>query len=259
MSSARIVLAPGVVGEVVGGAAFGVRPEVWVNSPAVVVKSGADGRDGDDATVGSSDWLWSADEGWAFAAGDGALASLLLTLPEVNVGSDAVAGWSDAPAIVGTLRLAEPRGFSRPPTVARYCDPYGRSLFGLYEDSDVSVVADAGPRWRLEIAEGTHLLVAGETLAGWSIADPARYLTGAAVAPAASETAASESLAALFAEYCDLVTEDGVDRLEDGDSELRARLRRCAERAAALGAAGESRALEVEVKVRQVLEDFAGD
>jgi hypothetical protein len=52
------------------------------------------------------------------------------------------------------------------------------------------------------------------------------------------------------------VTEENVDKLEDGDSAISSGLEELAQNLETVAADGESRAAETLIKVRQVLEDF---
>ncbi|NUR27425.1 MAG: hypothetical protein HOV83_16525 [Catenulispora sp.] len=265
MTDLRITLASNARALVVPGPPAG-QPELWLNSPAVVLRSVAPGGPLDDVpatatdgppdekrTVGSEAWLWGDDEVWRFDADSGVLAFATLNLPEVNTDVDlGLREWDQAPAIAGTLRLEQLEDFSRPPTAVRWFDSAGTSLVGWYSPEP----PPAQPLHRVTLADRTHLLVAADTVVGWTINDPARYITGEAVPPSVRGTDTDARLPHLLATFFSLVTEENVDKLEEGDSRVRFDLEQLAARLETVGSEGEPRAVEVLAKVRQVLEDF---
>ena len=258
VTSQQIRLTSGVNALVVPGSPTAARPQLRVDSPMVALGLPSTGTESIDAhSVGSFDWLMDDDEYWAFDTADGMLLSLGLTVPEVNRESvPARAGWNATEATAGTLRLPVLKNFGRAPAVERWCDPEGSELFGFYT-AGVDGFTEGTSRRRLAIAEGTILLTVDSILIGWSIADPARFITGAAVPPRVYGTTPDAQLPALLVEFFKLVTVENVDRLEDGDQSLKSALEELAERLQAVGDHGELRALEILNKVRQVLEDFA--
>jgi len=241
---------------IVPGRPAAARPQLWLNSPAIVLRSdAADGPAGDDGerTVGSRAWLWGDDEDWRFDAGSGVLTSAVWNVPEINAGTDlGLRDWDHSATVTGTLRIEQPTDFGRPPTSVRWFDPGGTEIAGFYSSDP----ATDRPR-RIAIAERTHLLIAGNTIVGWAIKEPARYITGEAVAPEAYATEPHVRLPPLLSAFLSLVTEENIDKLEEGDTEIRSGLQELATRLQAVSADGETRAAEVLSKVRQVLEDFA--
>lgn len=247
-------LASGVRALIVPGRPVAPQPRLWLNSPAVVLRSDPDGAPDDAPTVGSRAWLWGDDEDWRFDADSGVLTSLVWNLPEVNIQADSgFRDWDHSATVTGTLRLDRPEDFGRQPARVRWCDPNGAELVGLYSPE----IAAGLPRCRVALADRTHLLIAGETVVGWSIKDPARYITGEAVPPTAWDTEPDVRLPPLLAAFFAQVTEENVDKLEDGDTDVRSDLQRLASSLEAVATDGEPRAAEVLTKVRQVLEDFA--
>lgn len=260
MTDPRIDLAPTATVFVVPGPPAAAQPELWLNSPAVVLHCNAadnppDGTTDDKRTVGSRAWLWEDDEDWRFDADSGVLTSVVLNLPEVNIQTDiGLREWDQSPTVAGTLRLEQPQDFSRPPTSVRWFDRAGAELVGWYSPEPPATQ----PRRRIALADRTHLLIAGDTVVGWVIEDPARYITGEAVPSSARGTDPDERLPPLLAAFFSLVTEENVEKLEEGDSRIRGELQRLAVSLETVGSDGESRAAEVLTKVRQVLEDFGG-
>jgi hypothetical protein len=251
-----IDLAPTVTALVVPGPPAAARPGLWLNSPAVVLRPDTGGGLPDDEpTVGSRAWLWRDDEDWRFDAGSGLLTSLVLDLPEVNLPTDpGLRDWDDAPTVTGTLRLEQLRGFSRRPTIVRWYDPAGTALAGFYSQQPAVLQQ---PRRRVALADQTHLLIAGNTLVGWSIKEPARYLTGESIPPSAADTVPDVRLPPLLAAFFSLVSEENLDKLEEGDSAIRNGLEELSLSLEGIAADGEPRAAEILTKVRQVLEDFS--
>ncbi|MEY9933771.1 hypothetical protein ABH926_008431 [Catenulispora sp. GP43] len=258
VTSQHIRLTSGVDALVLPGSPAAARPRLRLDSPTVVVESPSAGTGSVDArSVGSFDWLMEDDEYWAFDTADGMLLSLRLTVPEVNRESEPDRSvWDAAEAATGTLRLSVLKNFGRAPAVERWCDPTGSELFGFYTAEADGFVGGAS-RSRLVVAEGTYLLAADSILTGWSIEDPARFICGDAVPASVYGTKPDIRLPALLVEFFRLVTVENVDRLEDGDQDLKRGLEELADRLQAVGDGGESRALEILNKVRQVLEDFA--
>lgn len=251
-----VALAPATTALVVPGRLAAEQPQLWLNSPAVVLRANDLGDMPDEeGTVGSRAWLWGDDEDWRFDAGSGLLVSVILDLPEVNSPTNlGLRDWDESPTVTGTLRLERPKDFGRQPTSVRWLAPDGTELAGFYSPEP----STDQPRRRIALADRTHLLIAGDSLVGWSIKEPARFITGESVPPSAQGTEPDVRLAPLLASFFSLVTEENVDKLEEGDSDIRSGLKELALSLEVVGAAGEFRAIEVLTKVRQVLEDFSG-
>lgn len=252
MTDPRIDLAPTAKVFVVPGRPAAAQPELWLNSPAVVLHCNTgDGR----RTIGSRAWLWGDDEDWRFDADSGVLTSVVLNLPEVNMQTDTeLHEWHRSPTVAGTLRLEQPEDFSRPPTSVRCFNRTSTELIGWYSPEPPAT----RPRRRIALADRTHLLIAGDTVVGWAIKDPARYITGETVPSSTRGTDPDERLPPLLATFFSLVTEENVDKMEEGDSRIRSGLQRLAVSLETVRSDGEPRAAELLTKVRQVLEDFGG-
>lgn len=250
-----IVLAPGTTALAVPGRLLAPRPRLWLNSPAVVLRPDtAESASGEEHTVGSSAWLWEDDEEWRFDAHTGVLTSAVFNLPEVNTRADLdLRAWAQAPAIAGTVQLKQPADFRRPPASVRWFASDGTELAAFYHREP----STGQPRRRIAIADRTDLLIAGTALVGWSITDPARFITGASVPASEQGTETDPCLPPLLATFFSLATEENIDKLENGDSALRNGLEELATRLEAVGYSGESRATEILIKVQQILEDFS--
>lgn len=250
-------IAPGALVHVVSGDPLASRPAFHLEGQVISVSGGADGPEPEPAavwaaTVGSAEWLWGVAESWRFGAVSGELRSVVFVLPGVNLAGPEHAGeWRDVPRTAGALELTPPRDFLREPAGFRWCDPQGARLFGFYDAEPTP----QGAKHKVPLSADVDLLVLDGELVGWEIADPARFLAaGDAGRISGGEDA---TLGRQLARFLELVTDDGLDRLEDGDLELRAGLEHVDKALEELCERRDPRALVLRAEVRRILSEFA--
>ncbi|MFJ8753307.1 hypothetical protein ACIREO_28835 [Streptomyces sp. NPDC102441] len=176
-------------------------------------------------TFGSMQWLWSEDEHLRFDRGSRELCSLTLFVPPESVPPESVAvpqghtAHDDPPTRPGGLRADEARDFAMPQTGVFHCDPGGTELRCLRDVEALGRKVDA----RLGIAPDVALLVQDGAVIGWSLRDPARYLTDGFAEPPPTPPAPATRL--LLAECLELVSSPLVDEVMDKDAAAWRRLR----------------------------------
>ncbi|WP_445067963.1 hypothetical protein [Streptomyces sp. SAS_281] len=167
-------------------------------------------------TFGSMRWLWSRDEYVRFDRGSRELRSLTLFLPARYVSEAARRGPRTRAA---GLRADMAGEFGMPQATVFHCDPAAGALSCL---ADVRLLGEE-PDARLGIAPGLDLLVYEGAVAGWSLVDPARYLTDGFAEPPSAPPAATTRMR--LAECLELVSSPLVDGVMDAAPEAWQRLR----------------------------------
>jgi hypothetical protein len=171
-------------------------------------------------TFGSQDWLWDAPDVLRFDPDDRKLAAAEFQLPYVSASAETLTGVPAMPEVrPGGLRADEVRDF-RHEMCAVLCRAPGDAVLACLRDLDV---LDEPLDARIGIAPDVALLVQGGAVVGWSLTDPARYLTTAFAAPDPAPPSAATRR--LLTECLDLVTMPLLDDLMDGEPAALTRLR----------------------------------
>jgi hypothetical protein len=172
------------------------------------------------ATFGSRPWLWDTPDVLRFSPDNRELVGAEFQMPYVSAGSDTTTRVPVMPAVrPGGLRADEVRDF-RLEMCTVLCRAPGDAVLVCLRDLDV---LDAPLEARIGIAADVALLVQHGTVVGWSLADPARYLTTAFADPDPSPP--SDATRRLLGECLDLVTQPVFDEAMDGEPAALARLR----------------------------------
>nr|WP_203593937.1 hypothetical protein [Streptomyces sp. SID9124] len=171
-------------------------------------------------TFGSLRWLWSQDDFLRFDRDSGELRSLTFFVPARSVPVPRAHADRDEPrSRAAGLRADAVRDFVTPRTTVFHCDSGASELRACGGVRLLGTRPDA----RLVIAPDVTLLVHEGTVTGWSLRDPARYLTdGFAEAPPSPPSPATRIR---LAECLELVSSPLVDRVMDAAPEAWRRLR----------------------------------
>ncbi|MER5215562.1 hypothetical protein ABT063_34790 [Streptomyces sp. NPDC002838] len=171
-------------------------------------------------TFGSRDWLWDAPDILRFDKAGRELVGAEFHWPEESASAEEVARLPLTPAVrPGGLRADEARDF-RHERCTVLCRAPGDTVLTCLRDLDVlHKPLDA----RIGIAPDVALLVQHGTVVGWSLTDPARYLTTAYTDP--DPNPPSLPTRRLLTECLDLITTPVVDDVVDGEPAALARLR----------------------------------
>lgn len=171
-------------------------------------------------TFGSREWLWDDPDELRFGPADRELAGAAFRLPhEAADPEDCARVPATSPVRPGGLRADEVRVFRLPMTTGLCRAPEDAVLTCLRDLDVLDEPLDAG----IGIAPDVALLVQGGTVVGWSLTDPARYLTTAFAAPDPAPPSAATRR--LLTECLDLITTPVVDDLVDGEPATLIRLR----------------------------------
>ncbi|MEU9791560.1 hypothetical protein AB0E27_13195 [Streptomyces sparsogenes] len=171
-------------------------------------------------TFGSAQWLWSQDEHFRFDRGSQELRSLTFSVPPESVSVPQRRALPDAPRTrAGGLRAEAARDFAMPRTTVFHCDPDAAELRCFRDIGVLDRDLDA----RIGIAPDVSLLVQQGAVAGWSLGDPARYLTDGFAEPRPTPPAPATRLR--LAECLELVSSPLVDQVMDQDADAWHRLR----------------------------------
>ncbi|MEV4944201.1 hypothetical protein [Streptomyces sp. NPDC053755] len=171
-------------------------------------------------TFGSQDLLWDTFDTLRFDPDTRELAGTEFRMPYVSADAETVPRMPVLPAVrPGGLRADEVRDF-RQETCTVLCRAPGDAELACLRDLGV---LDGPLDARVGIAPDVALLVQHGTVVGWSLTDPARYLTAAHTVPDASPP--SPATRRLLTACLDLVTSPLVDDVVDGEPAALARLR----------------------------------
>ncbi|MEV5430212.1 hypothetical protein [Streptomyces sp. NPDC052701] len=172
------------------------------------------------ATFGSRDWLWDSPDVLRFDPDSRNLVGAEFQMPYVSADAETVSRLPDLPRTrPGGLRADEVRDF-RQEMCTVLCRAPGDSVLACLRDLDVlDEPLEAG----IGIAPDVALLVQHGTVVGWSLTDPARYLTTGFTTP--DSTPPSPATRRLLTECLDLITTPVIDDLVDGEPAALARLR----------------------------------
>ncbi|MFI6287434.1 hypothetical protein ACIBCM_22265 [Streptomyces sp. NPDC051018] len=171
-------------------------------------------------TFGSQHWLWDTPDVLRFDPASRKLVGAELQMPYSSAYGETSDRVPVLPAVrPGGLRADEVRGFRHEMCTVLCRAPEDAVLISLRDPE----VLDEELEARIGIAPDVALLVQHGTVVGWSLTDPARYLTTAYAAPDPSPP--SPATRRLLTECLDLLTEPVVDDLVDGEPAAVARLR----------------------------------
>ncbi|MEU3557821.1 hypothetical protein [Streptomyces fragilis] len=161
-------------------------------------------------TFGSDGWLWDTPDELRFDRVSRQLVGAEFQIPGMLVDPGDDARLPSAPPVrAGGLRADEVRDFRLEVTTEFLRDPEDTSLTCL-RDLDV---LDEPLEGRIGIAPDLALLVQHGTIVGWSLTDPARYLTTAFTAP--DPAPPSPAVRRLLTECLDLITTPLLDAVRD--------------------------------------------
>lgn len=164
-------------------------------------------------TVGSGNWYRSEFDEFRFGKNDLALKSVWFRVPERNLPwSASIDKWKNSELIVGSLCLSSVEPFQIEPTEFRWMEPEGTMLICLTTEG----LEAAGNRLRLRIADNIELLFVKGRRCGWILSNPVRHLVFAWQNPRFTEPLSKE-LPKLVHKYLELVSEDNIDEMENGD------------------------------------------
>ncbi|NUR03517.1 MAG: hypothetical protein HOY79_45480 [Streptomyces sp.] len=172
------------------------------------------------ATFGSQEWLWDTPDVLRFDPDSRKLVGVELQMPYVSAAAETSTRLPVMPAVrTGGLRADEVRDF-RHEMCTVLCRAPGDTVLACLRDLDV---LDKPVDACVGIAPDVALLVQQGTVVGWSLTDPARYLTPAYTDP--DPAPPSPATRRLLTECLDLVTPPLVDDVVDGEPAALARLR----------------------------------
>lgn len=171
-------------------------------------------------TFGSQEWLWDTSDVLRFAPAGRQLVGAEFHLPEESASAEDSARVPVTPAVhPGGLRADEARDFRQEITTV-LCRASGDAVLTCLRDLDV---LDEPLEARIGIAPDVALLVQHSTVVGWSLTDPARYLTTAFAAP--DPDPPSTATRRLLTECLDLITQPVIYEVEDREPAALSRLR----------------------------------
>ncbi|WP_101256370.1 hypothetical protein [Streptomyces barkulensis] len=198
-------------------------PRLALDMPQVIVggfASRAESEQQARTTFGSLQWLWSEEDDIRFDKESHELVSVGLHMPSEAAPAEAgihIPG--GLPTLRGGLRADEVRDFGMPQATVLHCDAEAAELICLRD----LAVPDAPLEARIGIALGLALLVQDGAVVGWTLADPACYLTSGYTAPVQSPP--SPDTRRQLAECLALLTRPLVDEVMDKEPDAWRRLR----------------------------------
>ncbi|MEU4039632.1 hypothetical protein [Streptomyces collinus] len=171
-------------------------------------------------TFGSQDRLWDAPDVFRFDPSGRQLVGAEFRMPEESASAEDSARLPVRPAVrPGGLRADEVSNF-RHEMCTVLCRAPGDAMLTCLRDL---AVLDEPLEARIGIAPDVALLVQQGAVVGWSLTDPARYLTPGLAAP--DPDPPSPATRRLLTECLDLVTSPLVDDVVDGEPAALTRLR----------------------------------
>ncbi|MDX6363060.1 hypothetical protein ACFVYF_23730 [Streptomyces sp. NPDC058274] len=171
-------------------------------------------------TFGSTDWLWDTPDELRFDPADRELVGARFQLPDEFADAEDCARIPGSPPVhPGGLRADEARDFRLEVTSVLCCAP-GAAVLTCLRDLDV---LDEPLEARIGIAPDVALLVQAGTVVGWSLTDPARYLSTGFAAP--DPAPPSPATRALLTECLQLITVPLRYEIMDREPAALARLR----------------------------------
>jgi len=235
-------LQPSVLVDIVPGRQLEYRPRLALRGLSLIVgpyRSGDEHEQHYLDTTGSGAWHAPEDDELRFGKGDRILRSAWLHIPEAHLSApNVLAPWVTAAREVGLLRLAGAPPNQLDLAYRRILDTRDEAL-GCVTDLALHVGQE---RLGLTIAEDVDLLFANGQACGWLLRHPQRYLSDGWQEPPAPPSEESQ-LAALLADYLELISQKNMAALEAADPEMHASLRALKNRAAHIPASPQRDAL----------------
>ncbi|MYY13439.1 hypothetical protein GT204_32320 [Streptomyces sp. SID4919] len=171
-------------------------------------------------TFGSQDLLWDLPDVFRFAPSSRRLVGAEFRIPEESASAEDSARLPVTPEVCpGGLRADEVKDF-RHEMCTVLCRAPGDDVLTCLRDLDV---LDEPLEARVGIAPDVALLVQQGTVVGWSLTDPARYLTASYADPAPDPPCPDTRR--LLTECLDLITPPLVDDVVDREPAALTRLR----------------------------------
>ncbi|MFH8473672.1 hypothetical protein [Streptomyces sp. NPDC018000] len=171
-------------------------------------------------TFGSQEWLWDTPDTLGFDRASRELIGAEFELPcESASAEDCARLPSTPPVLPGGLRADEERN-CRLEVTSVLCRAPGDAVLTCLRDLDV---LDEPLEARIGIAPDVALLVQHGSIIGWSLTDPARYLTTGYAAP--NPAPPSPATRRLLSACLDLITDPLLDDVMDREPAALARLR----------------------------------
>ncbi|MFD9433040.1 hypothetical protein [Streptomyces sp. NPDC060002] len=171
-------------------------------------------------TFGSQPWLWDTPDELRFDPEGRDLVGAEFQVAGESADPEDSARLSTTPAVrPGSLRADEALDF-RLEVTAELCRAHGDTVLTCLRDLDV---LDEPLEARIGIAPDTALLIQDGTVVGWSLTDPARYLTTGFAAP--DPNPPSPATRRLLTECLDLITTPLLYEVRNRNPATLARLR----------------------------------
>ncbi|MCX4587374.1 hypothetical protein [Streptomyces sp. NBC_01481] len=171
-------------------------------------------------TFGSQEWLWDAPDELRFDPAGRELVGVGFRLPYESADAEDSARVPATPPVhPGGLRADEARDF-RLEVTTELCRAPGDTVLTCLRDLDV---LDEPLEARIGIAPDVALLVQHDTVVGWSLTDPVRYLTTAFAAP--DPTPPAPATRRLFTACMDMITTPLLDAVKSRNPAALAKLR----------------------------------
>ncbi|WP_330240816.1 hypothetical protein [Streptomyces sp. NBC_00525] len=173
-------------------------------------------------TFGSQEFLWDMPDVIRFTPAGRQLVGAEFYVPEEPASAEDCARVPlEPPVRPGGLRADEARDFRHEMTSV-HCRASGDTVLTCLRDLDVlNGPLDA----RIGIARDMALLVQHGTVVGWSLSDPARYVTTPYADPDPDPDPPTTAVRRLFTECLDLITQPLILDVEDGEPAALERLR----------------------------------
>ncbi|MBV9025425.1 MAG: hypothetical protein JO362_16905 [Streptomycetaceae bacterium] len=198
-------------------------PRFDITSPCVIVAGYADPEGRErllGATFGSMQWLWSEIDEVRFDPHSRELVGATFYVPRELAPAQVCQGLSDDPRPQPAgLRADAVEEFSLPQATVFCCGSDAAELTCLRDLGALDGPLDA----RISIGPDVDLLVQGNAVVGWSLTDPARYLTDGFADPDTAPPSPATRLR--LAECMELVSSPLVDEVMDQDADAWRRLR----------------------------------
>lgn len=214
-----VTLAPTITADIVFGPPLSINPRWMLDGPYVDVgpySSMAEHEHHILQMVGSFNWYRGDFDELCFDRQELLLQSAWFRVPEVNVTDPtAFAAWQPLPPTLGRLQLTTVQGFNVEPADIRWMDAQGSLLICATE----AALSTPAAKLRLQVAPKLDLLFADQTLCGWALAQPSRYLVSSW--NDAIPGAADSQLAELVSRYLWLLDETGIEQMQAQDPAIR--------------------------------------
>ncbi|MEU5400609.1 hypothetical protein ABZ348_15120 [Streptomyces sp. NPDC005963] len=202
-------------------------------------------------TFGSMQWLASESEHFRFDHDSQELCSATFFVPPVSAPAGALRHTRDWPTPLRSGLRADPPGDFDLTQASVFSYTTGTDELRSFRDTTLLATT---PDARIEIAPYVCLLVQGGTVAGWSLTDPARYLTDGFAEP--ENEPPSPTTRTLLADCLDLVSSPLVEDVMDKEPDAWLRLR-TTERALREQPDDRGRANILHRVISRLIEDYA--